>query len=174
MSARRSLFWRTERRTGRYTAVKGRRQRGGADWLGSGVTESHSRSEQNKEGYEQARDFHLLAPCRSGGYGLSVQRCLAWLDASFSSCRDYRKRNWENQPVKFEWWLTPFTRFTPPLSTASLAEALRRSPPRARRHSSEHRAARRYQSGQRRAATRRRSGDRKEWSGFLPGRSHHS
>src|SRR3954466_931641 len=37
----------------------------------------------------------------------SVQRCRAWLAASFSSCRDYRKRNWENQPVKFEWWLTP-------------------------------------------------------------------
>ena len=66
--ARRSLFWRAERRTG-VTAVEGRRQRSGADWLGSGVTESNSRSEQNKEGYEQARDFHLLAPCRSGGYG---------------------------------------------------------------------------------------------------------
>jgi len=37
----------------------------------------------------------------------TVQRCRAWLDASFSSCRDYRIRNWENQPVKFEWWLTP-------------------------------------------------------------------
>src|SRR6476660_9384656 len=58
-SARRSLFWRTKRRTRRYTAVKGRRQCGGADWLGSGLTESNSRSEQNKEGYEQARGFHL-------------------------------------------------------------------------------------------------------------------
>jgi hypothetical protein len=66
--ARRSLFWRTERRT-RITAVEGRRRRGGADWLGSGVTESNSRSEQNQEGYKQARDFHLLAPCRGGGYG---------------------------------------------------------------------------------------------------------
>jgi hypothetical protein len=37
----------------------------------------------------------------------TVQRCRAWLDASFSSCRDYRNRKWENQPVKFEWWLTP-------------------------------------------------------------------
>jgi hypothetical protein len=61
------LFWWTERRTRRYTAVKDRRRCGGADWLGSGVTESNSRSEHNKEGYEQARDFHLLAPCRSGG-----------------------------------------------------------------------------------------------------------
>ena len=58
VSARQPLFWRTERRTG-VTAVEGRRQRSGADWLGSGVTESNSRSEQNKEGYEQARDFHL-------------------------------------------------------------------------------------------------------------------
>jgi len=33
------------------------------------LTESNSRSEQNKEGYEQARGFHLSSPCRSGGYG---------------------------------------------------------------------------------------------------------
>jgi hypothetical protein len=59
MSAQRYLFWRTERRARRCTAAKGRRRRGGADWLGSGVAESNSRSEQNKEGYEQARDFHL-------------------------------------------------------------------------------------------------------------------
>jgi hypothetical protein len=31
------------------------------------VTEWHSRSEQNKEDYEQACDFHLVSPCRSGG-----------------------------------------------------------------------------------------------------------
>ena len=66
MSARRSLFSRTDRRTGD-TAVESRRRRGGADGLLSGVTEGHSRSEQNNEDYEQARDFHLLSPCRSGG-----------------------------------------------------------------------------------------------------------
>jgi hypothetical protein len=66
ISARRSLLWRTERRTD-FTAVEDRRQLGGTDWLVSGVTERHSRSEQNNEDSEQARDFHLSAPCRSGG-----------------------------------------------------------------------------------------------------------
>jgi electron transfer flavoprotein alpha subunit len=33
------------------------------------VTESNSRSEQNKKGYEQARDFHLLAPCAVAAKG---------------------------------------------------------------------------------------------------------
>jgi hypothetical protein len=60
------LFWRTDRWTG-VAAVEGRRRRDGTDWLFSGVTEGHSRSEQNKEDYEQARDFHLVSPCRSGG-----------------------------------------------------------------------------------------------------------
>jgi hypothetical protein len=44
VGARRSLFCRTQRRTG-VTAVEGRRRRGGADWLLCGVTEGHSRSE---------------------------------------------------------------------------------------------------------------------------------
>jgi hypothetical protein len=60
------LFWRTDRRTD-VAAVEGRRRRDGTDWLFSGVTEWHSRSEQNKEDYEQACDFHLVSPCRSGG-----------------------------------------------------------------------------------------------------------
>jgi hypothetical protein len=67
-SARRSLFCRTDRRT-EVTAVEGLRQLGGTDWLLSGVSERHSRSEQNKEDYEQARDFHLVSPSRSCGYG---------------------------------------------------------------------------------------------------------
>jgi hypothetical protein len=71
MSARRSLFRRTERRTG-VTAVEGRRQLGGIGWLVSGVTESNSRSEQNKENYEHSRDFHIVSPCRSSGYELNV------------------------------------------------------------------------------------------------------
>lgn len=50
--------------------------------------------------------FTLYLHAAVAAAGSSVQ-LLAWLDASFSSCRDYRKRNWENQPVKFEWWLTP-------------------------------------------------------------------
>jgi hypothetical protein len=65
---RRSLFCRTDRRTD-VTAVEGRRQLGGIGWLLSGVSERHSRSEQNKEDYEQACDFHLVSPGRSGGYG---------------------------------------------------------------------------------------------------------
>ena len=60
MSAWRSLilFWRTDRRTG-VAAVEGQRRRDGTDWLFSGVTEWHSRSEQNKEDYEQAQQNFL-------------------------------------------------------------------------------------------------------------------
>jgi hypothetical protein len=82
MSELQPLFCRTQRRTGD-TAVESRRLHGGADWLLSGVTEGHRRSEQNKDDYQQARNFHLLSPCRSGGYGLSLLRFSGTL---FSIC----------------------------------------------------------------------------------------
>jgi len=99
LSARLSLFWRTERRTG-VTAVEDRRQLGGTGWLVSDVTERHSRSEKNEEDYEQASDFHLLSPCRKWRLRVDCTTLSGIAGCSCSSCRDYRKRNWENQPVE--------------------------------------------------------------------------
>jgi len=84
------------------TAVESLRQLGGIGWLLSGVSERHSRSEQNKEDYEQARDFHLVSPSRSGGYG-SVYNVVwhVWMP-HFQVAGFTEKRTLINQPVKLE------------------------------------------------------------------------